>query len=144
VLVQGFTGKASTFHGEIAQKFGTNIVGGVSPKGGPGVTHMDKPVFKTVREAAAELKPYVSSVFVPALLAADAIIEAIEAEIPLIAAYAEGVPQHDQLRIHAALRSQSKSRLVGANCPGLANAYGCKLGIVRGCVRDCAERRSNQ
>lgn len=109
--------------------FGTNIVGGTSPGKG-GREHLGKPVYNTVREAVRDLKPHVSSVFVPAILAADAIIEAIEAEVPLIVAYAEGVPTHDQLRIRDALQSQSRSRLVGANCPGMSAVVSkCKLGI---------------
>ncbi|KAL8277877.1 hypothetical protein RQP46_009696 [Phenoliferia psychrophenolica] len=107
VLVTGFTGKASTFHCDIAMKFGTNIVGG----------------------AVAELRPDVISVFVPPAGAAAAILEAIKTEVPLIVSVAEGIPAHDQMRVHQALQGQSKSRLVGANCPGLINVRGCKLGI---------------
>lgn len=119
-IVQGFTGKMSTFHSKLSLAMGTNIVGGVSPGKG-GQTHLDRPVFGSVREAAREVKPHATAVFVPALLAADAIIEAIESEIPLIVSVAEGIPLHDQMRVMAALHAQSASRLIGANSPGMAN-----------------------
>ncbi|KAM0747661.1 succinyl-CoA-ligase [Meredithblackwellia eburnea MCA 4105] len=128
VVVTGFTGKASSFHSEVALKFGTNIVGGVSPKKG-GTIHLGKPVYATLEQAVKELQPEVVSVFVPPLLAADAIIEAVDLEVPLIVSVAEGIPAHDQMRVHQKLQSQGKSRLVGANCPGLINTRGCKLGI---------------
>ncbi|PWY98505.1 NAD(P)-binding protein [Testicularia cyperi] len=128
VIVQGFTGKASSVHTKISIDMGTNVVGGVSPGKG-GQTHLDRPVFNTVREAAEKLKPDCTSVFVPPALAADAIIEAIEAEIPLIVSVAEGVPAKDQMKVMAALHSQSKSRLLGANSPGYCNPAGCRMGI---------------
>lgn len=128
-MVQGFTGKASTVHTKISIDMGTNVVGGVSPGKG-GQTHLDRPVFNSVREAVNHLKPDVSSVFVPPALAADAIIDAIEAEVPLIVAVAEGVPAKDQMKIMAALHSQSKSRLLGANSPGYCNPSGCRMGIA--------------
>lgn len=128
VLVTGFTGKASTFHSSIAIKFGTNIVGGVSPSKG-GTTHLGLPVFGKLSEAVKELRPDVVSVFVPPLLAAEAILDAIRCEVPLIVSVAEGIPAHDQARVYQTLQAQSKSRLVGANCPGLINPRGCKLGI---------------
>lgn len=99
---------------------GTNIVGGVNPGKG-GEIHLDRPVFGSVKEAVQKLKPHATALFVPALLAADAIIDAIEQEIPLIVSVAEGIPLHDQMRVMAALHSQSKSRLIGANSPGMSN-----------------------
>lgn len=119
-IVQGFTGKMSTFHTKLSLSMGTNIVGGVSPGKG-GQTHLDRPVFGSVKEAVEKLRPDATAVFVPALLAADAIIEAIEGEIPLIVSVAEGIPLHDQMRIMAVLHSQYKSRLIGANSPGMSN-----------------------
>lgn len=99
---------------------GTNIVGGVSPGKG-GQMHLDRPVFGSVKEANHHLKPHATAVFVPALLAADAIIDAIENEIPLIVSVAEGIPLQDQMRVMATLHSQSKSRVIGANSPGMSN-----------------------
>jgi succinyl-CoA synthetase alpha subunit len=119
-IVQGFTGKMSTFHTKLSLSMGTNIVGGVSPGKG-GQTHLDRPVYSSVKEAVQELKPHATAVFVPALLAANAIIEAIENEIPLVVAVAEGIPLHDQMKIMSVLHSQSKSRLIGANSPGMSN-----------------------
>ncbi|CAO1624253.1 unnamed protein product [Sympodiomycopsis kandeliae] len=127
-IVQGFTGKSSTLHCKLSLNLGTQIVGGVSP-GKNGMSHLDRPVFDTVRSAKKDLNPHASLVFVPPLLTADAIIESIESEIPLIVAVAEGVPVKDQMRVMSALHSQSKSRLVGPNSPGLMNPAGCRLGI---------------
>lgn len=101
VIVQGFTGKASTFHSQIAIDVGTNIVGGTSPNKG-GTSHLGLPVYSSVKEAVRYLKPHVTSVFVPPALAADAIIDAVENEVPLIVSVAEGVPTHDQLRVSRA------------------------------------------
>ncbi|SPO22105.1 related to succinyl-coa ligase [gdp-forming] alpha-chain, mitochondrial precursor [Ustilago trichophora] len=130
VIVQGFTGKASTVHTQISLDMGTNVVGGVSPGKG-GSKHLDgRPVFNSVRELLdAGIRVDATSVFVPPALAADAIIEAIHAEIPLIVSVAEGVPVKDQFRVMEVLHSQSKSRLVGANSPGYCNPRGCRMGI---------------
>ena len=128
VIVQGFTGKASTVHTQISMSMGTNVVGGVTPKKG-GTTHMDRPVFDTLRQAVRELKPDATSVFVPPALAAQAILDAIEEEVPLIVSVAEGIPAKDQMKFMAALHSQSKSRLLGANSPGFCNPSGCRMGI---------------
>jgi len=117
VLTMG-TGKASQFHNKISQEFGTNIVGAVAPGRG-GSTFLDRPVYGKVTEAVSELNPFAVSVFVPPQAAADAIIECIEAEVPLVVSVAEGIPTHDQLKVQSVLRSQWKSRLVGANSPGL-------------------------
>ncbi|GAO46379.1 hypothetical protein G7K_0610-t1 [Saitoella complicata NRRL Y-17804] len=141
IVYQGFTGKQATVNAQQTIDYGTKVVGGVSPnKGGSGATHLGLPVFKTIEEAARELKPHATAVFVPALSAAGAIEAAIEAEIPLIVSVAEHVPIHDMLRINQILRAQSASRLVGPNCPGIIAAEACRIGIMphltfrKGCV----------
>jgi len=131
VLCQGFTGRTATFHVKEALEFGTNMVGGVSPKKA-GQQHLGLPVFGSVREAVRDVKPDASVLYVPPPTAADAIIEAIENEIGLIVCITEGIPQADEIRVAAALNSQSKSRLVGPNCPGVINPRGCKMGIQPG------------
>jgi len=128
VLVVGL-GKAAQSNSTVAYEYGTNIVGASAPKKG-GQEFLGKPVFGGVQEAVNNLRPRIASVFAPPSVAADSIIECIEAEIPLVVSYAEGVPQFDQLRVQAALRSQNKTRVIGANCPGAIFPHQrIKLGI---------------
>ncbi|KAF4631546.1 hypothetical protein G7Y89_g6585 [Cudoniella acicularis] len=128
VIFQGFTGKQATANAKESIEWGTNIVGGVTP--GKNGEHLGRPVLPTVREAMEKLKPDATGIYVAAHQAPAAIEEAIEAEVPLIVAVAEHIPIHDILRIHSILKTQSKSRLVGANAPGIISAIGkCRIGF---------------
>ncbi|EQK99322.1 alpha subunit of GDP-forming succinate-CoA ligase [Ophiocordyceps sinensis CO18] len=139
VIYQGFTGQAATSNARDTLEYGTQVVGGVSPARG-GQRHLGLPVFDTVREAMQHVCPHVSAVFVPARYAAKAIIESIEAEVPLVVSVAEHMPVHDLMRVHEVLRTQSKSRLVGPNSPGIIAPGRCRVGIMplgqyqRGCL----------
>lgn len=131
VICQGFTGKQGTFHCERALEYGTRIVGGVTPGKG-GASHLGLPVFDTVAEAAAAVSPDASVIYVPAVAAADAILEAAAAGVALVVCITEGIPIADMVRVKALLPPTTK--LIGPNCPGIITSDVCKIGIMPGAI----------
>ena len=130
LICQGFTGTHGTFHSEQSLKYGTQLVGGVTPKKG-GQKHLGLPVFNSVKEAKTTLNANATMIYVPAKFAASAIIEAIDASMELIVCVTEGIPVQDMLKVKQKL-IKSKSRLIGPNCPGIITPNECKIGIMPG------------
>ena len=133
VITQGITGKAGHFHTEQGIKYGSTYVGGVTPGKG-GTKTLDLPVFNTVRESALEVNPDASLIFVPPPFAAEAILEAEDAKIPLIVCITEGIPIRDMIKVRKKMLESKHSRLIGPNCPGIITPDACKIGIMPGYI----------